>query len=92
VGYYAGNDKLLLDKSGKKDEAGVLASWDRTISEISDKLWLAIDYQGAENGYGATSFGAAWKFAPNVGVILGYDIFTNEALKPAATIQVDIDF
>ena len=92
VGYYVGNDKLLLDKDGAKDEAGILASWDRTMSEISDKLWLAIDYQGAENGYGATSFGAAWKFAPNVGVIVGYDIFTNDALEPTATFQVDIDF
>jgi hypothetical protein len=91
VGYYVGNDKLLFDKNGEKDEAGLLASWDRTMSEISDKLWLAIDYQGAENGYGALSVGAAWKFAPNVGVILGYDIFTNDTLEPTATLQVDID-
>ncbi|MCK9419852.1 MAG: hypothetical protein M0R70_10790 [Nitrospirae bacterium] len=91
VGYYAGNDKLLLDKNGEKDEAGLLLSWDRTMSEISDKLWVAVDYQGAENGYGATSFGLAWKFAPNVGVIVGYDIWTNDTLKPTATFQVDID-
>ncbi len=92
VGYYAGNDKLLLNKNGEKDATGVLASWDRTISEISDKLWVAVDYQGAENGYGATSLGIAWKFAPNVGVIVGYDIFTNkDALKPTATFQIDID-
>jgi hypothetical protein len=91
VGYYAGNDKLLLDKNGEKDETGFLASWDRTMSEISDKLWIAVDYQGSENGYGATSFGLAWKFAPNVGVIVGYDIFTNDNLEPTATFQVDID-
>lgn len=91
IGYYMGNDKLLLNKSGEKDAAGVLASWDRTISEISDKLWVAVDYQGAENGYGATSLGVAWKFAPNVSVIAGYDIFTNDTLKPTATFQVDID-
>lgn len=91
VGYYAGNDKLLLNKTGEKDATGLLASWDRTISEISDKLWVAVDYQGAENGYGATSVAFAWKFAPNVGVIVGYDIFTNDTLKPTATFQVDID-
>jgi len=91
VGYYAGNDKLLLNKTGEKDATGLLASWDRTISEISDKLWVAVDYQGAENGYGATSLGLAWKFAPNVGVIVGYDIFTNDTLKPTATFQIDID-
>ena len=91
VGYYQGNDKMLLDKNGKKDGKGVLASWDRTISEISDKLWVAVDYQGGENSYGALSYGVAWKFAPNVGVILGMDDWNNSNLKPTYTIQVDID-
>ena len=91
VGYYQGNDKLLLDKNLQKDEKGVLASWDRTISEISDKLWVAVDYQGGENVYGALSYGVAWKFAPNVGVILGMDDWNNSNLKPTYTIQVDID-
>ncbi|MFZ3114731.1 MAG: hypothetical protein WA133_09945 [Syntrophales bacterium] len=92
VGYYTGNDKVLLDIDGNKDNDGVLLSWDRTISEISDKLWLAVDYQGGKSGYGATSFGAAWKFAPNVGVILGYDVYNESSYEPTATIQVDIDF
>jgi len=91
VGYYQGSDKLLLDKNGQKDNTGVLASWDRTISEISDKLWVAVDYMGGENAYGALSYGAAWKFAPNVGVIFGYDKYNNTNFKPTYTIQVDID-
>ena len=92
AGYYTGNDKLLLDINGNKDNHGVLLSWDRTISEISDKLWLAVDYQGGKNGYGALSAAFAWKFAPNVGVIFGYDIYNESFYKPTATIQVDIDF
>ncbi len=92
VGYYQGNDKLLLDETGKADEKGVLASWDRTISEISDKLWAAIDYMGGDNAYGAVSYGVAWKFAPNVGVILGVDDYTLEGVKSTYTLQVDIDF
>jgi hypothetical protein len=91
VGYYQGNDKLLLDKNGKADETGVLASWDRTIAEISDKLWLAVDYMGGENAYSALSYGFAWKFAPNVGVIFGMDKYNNENYKPTYTVQVDID-
>jgi hypothetical protein len=91
VGYYQGNDKMLLDKDGKKDEKGVLASWDRTISEISDKLWVAVDYMGGENSYGALSYGVAWKFAPNVGVIFGMDDWNNSNYKPTYTVQVDID-
>ncbi len=92
VGYYYGNDKVLLDINDNKDNDGILVSWDRTISEISDKLWAAIDYQGGENVYGALSFGAAWKFAPNVGVIFGYDIYNETSYRPTATIQLDIDF
>ncbi len=92
AGYYTGNDKLLIKTDSTQDNDGVLLSWDRTISEISDKLWLAVDYQGGKSAYGALSFGAAWKFAPNVGVILGYDIYNESAYKPTATIQVDIDF
>ncbi|MDH4161846.1 MAG: hypothetical protein OEW15_04045 [Nitrospirota bacterium] len=91
AGYYQGSDKLLLDKNGQKDNTGVLASWDRTISEVSDKLWVAVDYMGGENGYGALSWGAAWKFSPNVGVIFGYDKYNNANYKPTYTIQVDID-
>lgn len=92
AGYYTGNDDLLLDIDGNKDNDGVLLSWDRTISEISDKLWAAVDYQGGDNGYGALSFGAAWKFAENVGVIFGYDLYNESFYKPTATIQLDIDF
>lgn len=92
AGYYTGNDKLLLDVNGNKDNHGVLLAWDRTISEISDKLWLAVDYQGGKNSYGALSAAFAWKFAPNVSVIFGYDIFNERSYKPTATIQLDIDF
>ncbi|MBI4697572.1 MAG: hypothetical protein HY758_01285 [Nitrospirae bacterium] len=92
AGYYTGNDDLLLDINGNEDKDGVLLSWDRTISEISDKLWAAVDYQGGKNSYGALSFGAAWKFAKNVGVIFGYDIYNESTYKPTATLQLDIDF
>ena len=97
--YYGLNKKAsvagVYDRNGAKgDDSGVLASWDRTMSEISDKLWVAIDYQGGKNAYGATSFGASWAFAKNVSVIFGYDIFNNKdrAGQNTATIQVDINF
>lgn len=92
AGYFVGNSKLLLDDNGNKDNKGVLLSYDRTMSEISDKLWFAVDYQATKSGYGALSAGFSWKFAPNVSVIFGYDIYNNSNYKPTATIQVDIDF
>ncbi|HAK60081.1 MAG TPA: hypothetical protein DCO77_06815 [Nitrospiraceae bacterium] len=93
VGYFQGNDVLLKDANGNPDEAGLLFSWDRTLSEISEKLWAAIDYMGTDSSYGALSFGVAWSVADNVGLILGYDIFNDDVTyKPTATVQVDMDF
>ena len=46
---------------------------------------------GTESVYGTVNFGAAWKFAPNVAVLIGYDLFNNDDLRGTATIQVDID-
>ena len=100
VGYYTGNDKILVDENLKKANSGVLLSWDRTMTEISDKLWLAVDYQGGKNYLGALSFGASWAFSKNVSVIFGYDIYnnknayynTNNQNANTFTAQVDINF
>ena len=99
VGYYGLNKKAsvagVYDINGAKgDDSGLLASWDRTMSEISDKLWLAVDHQGGKNAYGATSVGLSWAFAKNVSVIFGYDIYNNKARagQNTFTVQVDINF
>jgi hypothetical protein len=100
AGYYTGNDKVLVDENLNKANTGLLLSWDRTMSEISDKLWLAVDYQGGKNYLGALSFGASWSFSKNVSVIFGYDIYnnkkayynTNNQNANTFTAQVDINF
>jgi hypothetical protein len=100
AGYYTGNDKVLVDENLNKANSGLLLSWDRTMTEISDKLWLAVDYQGGKNYLGALSFGASWAFSTNVSVIFGYDIYnnkkayynTNNQNANTFTAQVDINF
>jgi hypothetical protein len=100
LGYYSGNEKLLVDENMNKANSGVLLSWDRTMTEISDKLWLAVDYQGGESYIGALNFGAAWSFSKNVSVIFGYDIYNNKEAyynsnnqnANTFTAQVDINF
>ena len=94
AGYFTGNDKVLVDENGKKANTGLLLSWDRTISEISDKLWAAVDYQGGNSSMGALSLGASWAFAPNTSVIFGYDIYNNNKVAGADTytVQLDINF
>ncbi|OGU00274.1 MAG: hypothetical protein A2X80_04515 [Geobacteraceae bacterium GWB2_52_12] len=94
AGYFVGNSNVLLDENGKKENNGVLLSWDRTISEISDNLWAAVDYQGSDSAMGALSFGVAWSFSKNVSVIFGYDVYNNRNIagKNTFTTQLDINF
>ncbi len=91
AGYFVGNNKLLVH-GGKKDNAGALLAWERVMTEISDKLWLCVEYQGSRSSYGAMNYGASWKFADNVSVIFGYQIYNDVDLSNTFTIQTDIDF
>lgn len=86
-GYFVANDEVITE-----DSEGYLASWDRTLTEISPKLWAAIDYQGGESALGALSFGLSWAFADNVAVIFGYDIYNNSDLNDTFNTQLDINF
>lgn len=89
-GGYHGSETLL----GQGQSDGVLASWDRTLSELSDKLWVAVDYMSGNNVNGALSFGVSYAFAKNVSVIFGYDIYNNVNTggKNTFTTQLDINF
>ena len=94
AGYYIGSRKALIDENGQSDEKGVLLSWDRTLTEISDRLWAGVDYQGGKNMLGALNFGVSWAFAKNVSVIFGYDVYTKKATggQNTYTVQLDINF
>jgi hypothetical protein len=92
AGYFNGSGRLLRDKNGLRDNHGLLFCWERTMPEISDRLWLAVDYQGTQSSYGAINYGFAWKFSNNVSAIVGYDIYHNRNLTDTITFQLDIDF
>jgi hypothetical protein len=92
AGYFVGNDKILVDANGSKDEKGVLLSWDRTLTEISDKLWAAVDYQGTDSAIGALSFGISYAFATNASIIFGYDIYNERKTAGENTFTVQVDF
>ena len=95
AGYYVGNDDVLTGPGGSSDDnRGVLLSWDRTMSELDDRLWFAVDYQGGQNAVGALNFGLAWAFTPNISVIVGYDIYNKRSVAGANTVttQLDVNF
>lgn len=94
AGYYRGAKRALINTSGNPDNDGLLLSWDRTMSEISDKLWLAVDYMSGHNVNSATNVGFSWAFAKNVSVIFAYDIYKEKTLagNNTFTTQLDINF
>jgi hypothetical protein len=91
LGYYYALDNLLLDAQRKDANHGFLASWDRTMKEISEKLWLAVDYLGGKSFLGSVNFCAMWFFAENVGVIFGYDLYLNRDLSGQDTVNIQVD-
>lgn len=91
AGYYTGNKTLLVDPAtGTAHQSGVILSWDRQMPEISENLWLAIDYQGGKNPLGAFSYGFSWSFSKNVSVLFARDVL-NIDIPNATTIQLDIN-
>jgi len=91
IGYYSGNSTLLVDMAtGSADNSGVILSWDRQITEISDNLWLAVDYQSGNSSFGALSYGFSWNFSKNVSVIFARDVF-NADIPSTFTMQLDIN-
>lgn len=84
IGAYTGNEDVLGD-----EESGFILAWDKTFN---DKWWGAIDFSSGDNAYGQISAGAAYKFAPNVGVLFAYLSPFGDGLDDQFTVQVDIDF
>lgn len=98
-GYHGSKSALNFGYTDKHvTENGVMASWDRTMSEISDKLWFAVDYMSGNNYNGALSFGGSWAFTKNISLLVGavfFNPFQDEPHaggKPAFTTQLDISF
>lgn len=95
AGWYIGRDQVLTGPGGSLgNNRGLLLSWDRTLSEIDDRLWMGVDYMGGNNMNGGLSVGFGWSFSPNVSMIVGYDIWNKKSVAGANTIttQLDVNF
>jgi hypothetical protein len=104
-GYYGAKRALYTSGNPVTTDmnSGLLLSWDRTISEISDKLWMGVDYMGGNNANGEISAGVSWAFSKQITLLTGVQIFNpfynlsagdNGALpggKPAFTTQLYIN-
>lgn len=94
AGYYRGGKHALVDTrldATRSQNQGVLLSWDRTMTEISDKLWLGVDYMSGNNAMGALNFGVSWAFSKNVSLLFGYNIYKEKALAGSNTFTTQLD-
>lgn len=83
-GYFA-NPNLVGN-----DNVGGIVAWDKSFGP---KWWASIDYATGRNACGGLGIGAAYKLAPNVGVIAGYTFFPDNAVaNDTVTLQFDLDF
>jgi len=70
---------------------GLLLSWDRTMTELTDKLWVGVDYFSGHNVNSSINFGASWAFSKNVSVIFGFDYWMEHAVAGNNTFTVQVD-
>ena len=94
LGYYSGNDKLLVDETGAVANTGAIVSLDK---QINDKWWASVDYASGRSWYGVLSYGVSYAFAPNTSVIFGYVVPNNPNaiggyVNNMVTTQLDINF
>lgn len=92
VGYFWGNKDLMLNEDGEEDNNGLLLAWERTMTEISDKLWVCAEYQGTRSSYGTFNLGFSIQFTKDISVLCGYQFYNNRNLADTSTIQVDINY
>jgi len=90
VGGYTGDKDVLVNADGKKDNTGALVSWDRTITEVSDKLWLGIDFLSGKNANSGVGIGGSWAFSKQVTLLTGVTFYTEETNKTTFTTQLTI--
>lgn len=85
VGGYKAAKLALANGTNTVDtnmNTGVMASIDRSIPEISDKLWMAVDYMSGNNGNGEISYGLSWAFSKQITLLAGVTV-PNPFYKPS---------
>ena len=107
AGGYHGSKRALAtagNPSNTNNNTGLMVSWDRTMSEISDKLWMGVDYMSGNNANGSLNAGVAWAFSKQITVLTGVQFFNpfyktsaadNNSIpggKPAFTTQLFFNF
>lgn len=105
IGGYIGNDKVLIDKNGKKDNSGIMVGYDKGFMPVKDgkdeynKWVFAADYASGKNTIGGGGFGMYYYFTKDISLLTGPVWFNEPAvvagngnIKWVWTTQLDINF
>ena len=93
--YRARMDELhaqIVTLKAVKTAGPLMQNLEKKLSEVSDKLWVCVEYQGTESSYGALNLGFSWNFTKDISVLCGYEFYNNKNFADTATIQLDINF
>ncbi|HTN44000.1 MAG TPA: hypothetical protein VMN77_09435 [Nitrospiria bacterium] len=92
IGGYYGNENLLIDNNGAKNNKGMMFAWDRYI--VKDKVQLAADWATGQNAFGGGGVGVYYYFAPNASILVGPVWYNQPAFNGPMkwTTQLDVNF
>lgn len=89
LGAYSGNDAVLVDETGQRANSGLLLSLD---VQLNKKWWIAADYIGGRNRYGAVNVGMGFSLHPGLEMTVSEGIFNNPNIKPVLSVHLISNF
>lgn len=91
-GYYGLGDPALFGGSAITQRGGLIAAYERTLTEISEDLWFGADVQTGKHAFGAVSAGFAYKLGPATSILVGYNrMFDSKNLPSTIYVALDAD-
>lgn len=99
LGYYVGNENVLVDGAGNKANTGYMIGFDKAFGPVKDangeynRYVFAADYASGKNAIGGGGAGLYIYYTPNISLLIG-PVFFNDATINGGwkwTTQLDIN-
>lgn len=99
AGPYWGNEKVLVDGAGRKENTGFMVAFDRGFHAVPgpggefNRFVVAADFASGDNAIGGGSVGLYTYLTKDVSLLLGHVWFNDERVngKPKWTVQLDVN-
>ncbi len=98
VGPYVGNEDVLVDAQGKKENSGFMVAYDRAFGAVEDAAgntfnrWIfAVDWASGNNALGGGMAGLYYYFNKDISLLMGPTWFNEEAINGQWKWSVQLD-